>query len=541
MGWLASALKITSGHEREEARALRGAQSSPADDSTKRVTPANGMIVLVLALAILTALFQLHSQYAGVRTSTMEVGGAPTTIYRPVTGAAAPVVVVAHGFAGSGRLMQSFALTLARNGYIAATFDFPGHGRNARPLSGDLTKIDGATRVLVDSVAEVAAAVRGFGDGRIAVLGHSMASDIVVRFAEEHPEVAATVAVSMFSPAVTRTAPRNLLVIDGDWESSLKAEGLRAVGLATFPNAAEPGVTYGDPAAGTGRRIAFSRHVEHASVLFSQDSERETVEWLDSVFGFTRSAPIQLDARGPWILLLLAGAVAIARYLTQLLPVVAPRPVGSELPWRRFWAPLLIPMVVTPVLLRFLPTHFLPVLVGDYLSVHFAVYGLITAGVLLAMGDRSLFSAPERPARLAVAAIAVTAFGFVALVAPINAFVTSFVPGPERWAIVAALLVGALPYFLADEWLTRGANAARFGYPATKLAFLVSLGGAVALDFERLFFLILIVPIVALFFTIHGLFSGWTFVRVNHPFVAAIANAIAFAWAIAVTFPLVAG
>jgi hypothetical protein len=157
------------------------------------------------------------------------------------------------------------------------------------------------------------------------------------------------------------------------------------------------------------------------------------------------------------------------------------------------------------------------------------------------MGDRSLFSAPERPARLAVAAIAVTAFGFVALVAPINAYVTSFVPGPERWAIVAALLVGALPYFLADEWLTRGANAARFGYPATKLAFLVSLGGAVALDFERLFFLILIVPIVALFFTIHGLFSGWTFARVNHPFVAAIANAIAFAWAIAVTFPLVAG
>ena len=271
------------------------------------------MIALVIALAILTALVQLHSQYAGVRISTMVVGGAPTTIYRPSTGAAAPVVVVAHGFAGSGRLMQSFALTLARNGYIAATFDFPGDGRNIRPLSGNLTQIDGATRALVASVAEVAAAVRGLGDGRIAVLGHSMASDIVVRFAEDHPEVAATVAVSMFSPAVTPTGPRNLLVIDGDWESSLKAEGLRAVGLATFPNAAEPGGTYGDPAEGTGRRVAFSRHAEHASVLFSQDSELETVEWLDSVFGVTRSAPIQLDARGPWILVLLAGAVAIAR------------------------------------------------------------------------------------------------------------------------------------------------------------------------------------------------------------------------------------
>jgi hypothetical protein len=198
-------------------------------------------------------------------------------------------------------------------------------------------------------------------------------------------------------------------------------------------------------------------------------------------------------------------------------------------------------MIATPVLLRFVPTHFLPVLVGDYLSVHFAAYGAITAAVLLAMGERSLFSAPERPLLLAAATIAVSAYGFVALVAPINAYVTSFVPGPERFAILAALLVGALPYFLADEWLTRGAGHALFAYPATKLAFLVSLGGAVALDFDRLFFLILIVPIVALFFVIHGLFSGWTYGRVNHPFVAGAANAVAFAWAIAVTFPVVAG
>ena len=500
----------------------------------------NAAIAFVAAIAILTALLQLHGQYEGVRISKTQVKGAPTTIYRPASDAPAPVVVIAHGFAGSGRLMQSYALTLARNGYIAATFDFPGHGRNARPLTGDITKIEGATRVLVNSVAEVAAAARGLGDGRLAVVGHSMASDVVVRFAEEHPEVAATIAVSMFSPAVTAAAPRNLLVIDGDWEGFLKTEGLRAVGLASAPRPAEPGVTYGDPATGTGRRVAFSRHVEHASVLFSQDSEREQVQWLDAVFGVKRTAPIQLDARGPWILLLLAGTVALGRPLAQLLPRVAPQPTGGGLPWRRFWAPLLIPMIATPTLLRFIPTHFLPVLVGDYLSVHFAVYGLITVAALQVVGGKSIFSRPKRPARLALAALLLSAYGFIALVAPINILVTSFLPGPERFAILIALLAGAAPYFLADEWLTRGAGAARLSYPATKLAFLVSLGVAVALDFERLFFLILIVPIIALFFIVHGLFSGWTYRRVNHPAVAGIANAIAFAWAITVTFPLVA-
>ena len=62
-----------------------------------------------------------------------------------------------------------------------------------------------------------------------------MASDIVVRYAQTDPSVAATIAVSMFSPAVTPTSPRNLLVIAGDWEGMLKKEALRAVGLSTAP------------------------------------------------------------------------------------------------------------------------------------------------------------------------------------------------------------------------------------------------------------------------------------------------------------------
>ena len=499
----------------------------------------NVAIAIIAGVTIAMALYRLHGEYAGVQIASIDVGGTPVTLYRPMAGAPAPMIVIAHGFAGSGRLMQSLALTLVRNGYNAATFDFPGHGRNPAPLTGDLASIEGATRVLVTNLAAVAAAARPYGDGRIAVLGHSMASDIVVRFAQEHPEVAATVALSMFSPAVTATSPRDLLVIDGDWEGFLKAEGARAVGLASAPAAAEPGVTYGDPAAGNGRRLAFSRHVEHVGVLFSQDSGREAVQWFDAAFGVHRATPIAVDARGPWILALLAGVVAFARPMARLLPVVASPPVGAGLPWRRFWPALFAPMVATPIVLRFVPTHFLPVLVGDYLVAHFALYGLLSLAASALVGGAK-FTPPSRSGALALAAAAIAAYGFVGLVLPTDTYVTSFVPGPERQVIVAALLVGALLYFFADEWLTRGVGAARGAYPASKLAFLASLAIALALDFERLFFLALIVPVIGVFFIIHGLFSGWAYARVGHPFAAATANAIAFAWAIAVTFPLVA-
>lgn len=508
-----------------------------------RLSLANSLLAIFGAIAIITALWRLHANTAGVDISALDVDGAPATIYRPASGAQGPVVVIAHGFAGSGRLMQSFALTFARNGYVAVTFDFPGHGRNPKPLTGDLELVDGATRALVAATAKVAAAVRGLGDGRLAVLGHSMASDIVVRFAESDPNVAATIAVSMFSPAVTATSPRNLLVIVGDWEGFLKSEALRAVGLATSPAAAEPEVTYGDIAAGTGRRVAFSPHVEHASVLFSEASMREALAWLDQTFGVVRTTPPQLDGRGPWILLLIAGVVGLARPLATLLPVAAIPSVGAGLSWWRLFAPVLIPMIATPLLLRVMPTHFLPVLVADYVAVHFAVYGLMTAIVLIVIRrerDAATPSWVSIPALVAAAA-AVTAYGFVALVWPIDAYVTSFVPGPERFALVAALLAGTALYFLSDEWLTRGIGSGRGAYPASKLAFLVSLAVAIGLDFERLFFLILIVPVIALFFVVHGLLSGWAYRRTGHPFAAGIANAIAFAWAIGVTFPLVAG
>ncbi|MEJ1938385.1 hypothetical protein WDZ92_49955, partial [Nostoc sp. NIES-2111] len=236
------------------------------------------------------------------------------------------------------------------------TFDFAGHGRNPKPLTGSITQAEGATRTLVDETARVAAKARGLGDGRLAVLGHSMATDIIVRFAQGTPDIAATVAVSMFSPVVTATTPRNLLVIVGEWEGGLKQEALRVAGLVSAPQPAEPGATYGDVASGTARRVAVSPHTEHVSVLYSTASLREAVEWLDAAFGRTGQGPAGIESPGPSILLLLAGVVALAYPLSSLLPVVTSRPAGAGLPWRRIWLPLLLPALLTPFVLRVVPT-----------------------------------------------------------------------------------------------------------------------------------------------------------------------------------------
>ena len=498
------------------------------------------LAVALLALAaIVVALANLRATTRGLRIDRVTLEQTPVTVYRPAAGPRAPVILIAHGFAGSQQLMQPFAVTFARNGYTAMTFDFPGHGRNPTPLTGSIINENGATRVLVAEMAHVAAFARTLGDGRLAVLGHSMASDIVVRFARSQPNVAATIAVSMFSPAVVPSGPRDLLVIVGDWEGALKREALRAVGQIS-PGPPRELVTYGDTAAGTARRAAFSAGVEHIGVLYSPHSMDEALAWADAVFGHPPRAVRYLDERGPWILLLLAGLVALGRPLAPLLPVVSRVPTGAGLGWRSIWPSMIIPMIATPLLLRVLPTHFLPVLVGDYLAAHFLAYGLITAACLRWLAPRHARGHLPRLPALAFAALAVIAYGAIGLGWAIDTHITSFVATPSRLPLIAAMLAGTLAYFLADEWLTRGPGAARGAYFVSKLAFLVSLGIAVGLDFERLFFLLIIVPVIVFVLLIYGLFSTWSYRRTGSPLVAGTGSAVAFAWAIGVTFPLLA-
>ena len=213
--------------------------------------------------------WRLEDARSGLLITPLEVGSTPATVYRRANIEKAPAVIIAHGFAGSRQLMEAYALTLAQAGYIAVSFDFEGHGRNPTPMSGDVTRVDGTTQLLEREIGRVtdAVLVLPFVDGRMALLGHSMASDIIVRRALENPRIAATVAISMFSKAVTRTEPRNLLMITGAWEAFLRADALKNAQLAD--PAANEGGTLGDPARNTGRRAVVAPDVEHVGVLYS--------------------------------------------------------------------------------------------------------------------------------------------------------------------------------------------------------------------------------------------------------------------------------
>lgn len=512
------------------------------------------VVTIVAWCAIALALLQLQRGDDGLSITTSKVGTTPITVFRPQTGPPAPTVVIAHGFAGSQQLMQPFAMTLARNGYVAVTFDFLGHGRNPAPMRGDITKATGTTDALLAELTDVAAVAQSLpqSDGRLAVLGHSMASDIVVKFAQANPDVSATVAVSVISKTVTATSPRNLLVIVGALEPKmLRDEGLRIVGLAT-KGPAGPGQTYGRFETGTARRLVEPAGVEHIGVLYSRDSLHETLDWLNGAFDRIGSGFI--DARGKWLMLLFAGIVALAWPLSHLLPAVRPRSRRVGMGWGPLLLAATLPAGLTPLILWKLPTDFLTILLGDYLALHFLVYGSLTGIALMWLRRKqraalamhaALHASPKRLEmtyhlwrNIATGAVAVAAFNIVAFGAPIDTYLFSFLPIPERWPLIAAIAVGTVPYFIADETLTATANR-NGGYALTKLCLLMSLALAILLNPDKLFFLAIIGPAILLLFIAFGIISRLSLRATGHPLPGAIANAAVFAWAIAVTFPMV--
>jgi len=486
-----------------------------------------GIAVILIALSI----WQLEQDRIGLTISPLDgTGTTPASLYLRDGAEPAPVVVIAHGFAGSRQLMEPFTLTLAQAGYVVVSFDFEGHGRNPVPMSGDVTSIDGTTRLLMEETARVARAALAHprADGRLAYLGHSMASDIVIRQALSEPPGDAVVAVSMFSQAVTAMEPVNLLAISGAWETQLTQEALRVLKL-TDPDA-ELGQTTGDPAKSTGRRAVVAPMVEHVGVLYSQTALSEARDWLDAVFGRSSAEPVPL--RGGWIALLLLSTVALGWPLARSLPRSdAARPQPSR---RGFWLAALVPAIITPLVLAPFDLRFLPVLVADYLAVHLAVYGALSLLFCWRLG----LLRGQFPARAFWIAGAIAAFGIAVFGGVLDRYVASFVPHAGRVPVIAGLALGAVPFLLGDAILSAGGRAPLWRGLVLRLAFLGSLALAVALDFEGLFFLVIILPVIVLFFLLFGTMGGWVGRRTGLPAAGGIGLGLVLAWSIGVSFPM---
>lgn len=482
------------------------------------------LLAILLALAAL-CLWQLEQARDGVQITRLSVGDTPVTRFAQA-GAEGPVVVVAHGFAGSTQMMQGYTLSLARAGYRVYGFDWSGHGRNPVPMSGDVGSVEGTTRLLVGETLRVIDAVAD-GPAPVALLGHSMATDLLVRTAAEAPErVGPVVLISAFSQAITPEHPRDLLLITGAAEPRLRRFALEA--LRMLDPDADEGQTVAQ--GGLMRRAVVAPGVDHVAVLHSATGAAEARDWLNRAHGRSDAPPpVRM---GGWFLALMAVLALLAHPLARLLPASAPRDLPG-LTTRQSLAVVALPALAAPLVAVPLQTDLLPVLVADYLALHLGIHGAIQLALLARFGQ------PFRPVAppALVAGVALLVWALLVFGAALDRYGANFWPTGPRLAIIAALALGAVPFMLADAMVVRGAGIWR--RIAVRAGFLASLGLAVALDPGGLFFLALIAPVIVLFYLIFGTMGRAVAARAG-AVPAGAALGLVLAWALGVSFPLFA-
>lgn len=485
--------------------------------------------VMGLALAI-SGIFALEHARADLVITERVFGTTPITVMH-LPQAEGPVVVLAHGFAGSRPLMAAWQIALARAGYLTVSYDLEGHGANPTPMRGDVTVIEGTTTYLMRQLAQVTnfAARLPRSDGRVAYIGHSMSSDIVIRQALADDRVETVIALSVFSQAITPQSPRSLLMINGEWEGALRAQSARVM--------AELGVAegelVGDPATAFARQAIYAPYVDHVAILYSRSAILATLAWLDGTFNLDRANGAEVTRLGLPILAALAGLVILGIALARLLPKPAPHLRRKQsLSRGAFWLAALVPMLVTPLALRGLGLPFMPVLVADYLALHLALYGLLTWGILWRAGLR-----PALDLRAVVYGALLAGYCLMTIGVMLDRYVADFAPFGARLPLLAVILIGAIVALSADAALIDAGRAPLWRRLAARLCFLASILIAVSLDFDRLMFLVIILPVILLFYLSFGLIGAAVGRRAGQAAMG-LGLGVMMAWALAASFPL---
>lgn len=465
--------------------------------------------LLALGVALISIVF-LETARRDIAIEDVMLGETPATIYAGET-SQEHLVIVSHGFGGSRQMMEAISLTLARAGHLVVAFDYVGHGRHPTPLSPDVATVTGTTEDLVRQTQDVVARARALtGLTSVSLVGHSMATDVIVRTAERVAPVGSVVAISMYSDAVTPRHPERLLVVSGASEGRLREVARQAVGQIGPPLEGET-VTDGPVT----RRAISAPWVGHVGVLWSPRTLTEVTQWLGG-----RADPA---ATGGWIAALLLSILLLFRSLALSVPTTEfGQPVG---PARAMIASSLAALVAGGVAATGFPV--LGLVGFGATGLAFGVWGLLILTFLRPSLDVS--------GRQAVVALLLLGWGIGAFALALDRYGAAFVPTGPRLGLMLVLLPAMVAFGLADRVLIQGRGLVM--RVALRLPFLLALTVAMTLGGGQLGLLFTVLPVMVLFWVVYGTMAMWV-ARRTGPVGAGFASGVILAWSIAASTPL---
>jgi len=320
--------------------------------------------------------------------------------------------------------------------------------------------------------------------------------------------------------------------------------------------------------------------LDHISIVTAASAHAATILWLhETVDARIGATAIHADDRLHWLILAFLSAalallplLSLGSYTLRLAParIADPREaigtldssMATQTVPRVRWALLgacLAALASAVLLLRLylpadfwapesFPFAFLKQMVSADVAVYFLIAGLILLALLVGVPAlRRAAAWPQGNSALTQILLAVTLVVFLyATNGALSSFAwESIVLGPDRLWRAAVYAVLLLPFLVGMRAVIVACARGRWGVATAldlglTLSILAALSVSIALNFARLSYLGILLPVIALVMVVFIPISAWVFRVIARPtLLLAVMQALLLGWALAATLPLI--
>lgn len=437
------------------------------------------------------------------------------------------LVIIAHGFGGSSNFMKPLSNSIASAGHRTVRFDFLGHGINPVAFSGDVSNSEGPSIQFIDQLNSVIDFYKiKFSPSHIVLVGHSMATDIIIRTAASRKDITSLIALSTYTnKKLTENIP-NILVLNGEWENSL-VKKTKELFISSGIKNPELNKTYNEPKTNYLRKMSSIKNSEHVGILYMPNTQKEIGEWFVELGLSDR--PHVINHIG----LLLICTILNLFFLFLLLLRFFPKKKSYVLTLykARFFA-FIIVVLSLPFLQFITPFKATNFPVFNYLITFFCIIGVLSYFLTPVSFRKTVIDSFNVYSFFFLIFFFIGLFGYI-----IDNYISTFIGNGGRFYIFCLLLVPCFCLSLSCQKIYQVKNYWLY-LNIIKLSIVVSLGITVFLNFDDLFLLSYAILILLLYWILFGFLSSLFNRRHFYFLSSSLSNGVILAWTLSTTLPL---
>ncbi|OUW02911.1 MAG: hypothetical protein CBD16_03745 [Betaproteobacteria bacterium TMED156] len=439
------------------------------------------------------------------------------------------LIILAHGFAGSTSFMRSIAVSLANAGHTTIRFDFLGHGKHKSPFLGNVRDPNGPSERFIKQLNLIIDTFKKkYQYSKVILIGHSMASDIIIRSANVREDIRSVIAISTYTDVKLKKTFPNLLILNGEWERKLIKKTIEIFNDDGINNV-NKNVTYGSLKNGTARRMQIINDADHVGILYSTDTQIVIADWLQELepsFEIRSSNSI-----GFWAASAFTSLFFIFITLIKLFP--RKKSVNFEINKKRLCIVIILSSIFIPFFLQSFRVQFLNYPVHNYVINYFSLISLcIIFFTPLKFNEKWLNNFNF------ITFSWMIFFYIIILGGLLDSYISSYFLSVGRITVFLLLSISCIFFCIVLQMIYESGKYGWLLANFLKLNVLISLSIAIYLNFDELFLMAYLILLFILFGLIFGFLSNLLNKKQHNYLSTGTANGIVLALTYSSAVPL---